>query len=114
MFQSGGQLHSEYFEYLNTFFNAAKDHPAEVIDRAVNIGKDLTYQPDAVKQMQVAIIDLGNQYIKVFAIKVKTLSAHDIDNLFKFMADMDNIKDYAPYKQLIDALDKINEAALAN
>ena len=109
-----GQLHSEYFEYVNTFAGLAKDHQEEVINKLVSISKDLTYGPGAPKQLQLILIQLGDQYTKAFAAKLKTLSAHDLDNLTKLMADRDQIKDFLPYQELIDGLDKINEVALAN
>ena len=109
-----GQLHSEYFEYVNTFAGLAKDHQEEVINKLVSISKDLTFGPGAPKQLQLILIQLGDQYTKAFATKLKTLSAHDLDNLAKLMADRDQIKDFLPYQELIDGLDKINEVALAN
>ena len=109
-----GQLHSEYFEYVNTFAGLAKDYQEAVINKLVTISKDLSYGPGAAKQLQLILIQLGDQYTRAFAIKLKTLSAHDLDNLAKLMADRDQIKDFLPYQELIDGLDKINEVALAN
>jgi len=113
IFQNG-PLHSEYIEYLNFFIGMAKDFPADVVGKAVDIGKDMTYDAGTGKQMQLAIVQLGVQHPKEFAAKVKALSAHDIDNLVKFLADAEDHKKYTEYQGLIDVLDKINEVQLAD
>ena len=98
-----GQLHSEYFEYVNTFAGLAKDHQEEVINKLVSISKDLTFGPGAPKQLQLILIQLGDQYTKAFATKLKTLSAHDLDNLAKLMADRDQINEVALANKFLDA-----------
>ncbi|HTI59866.1 hypothetical protein [Mucilaginibacter sp.] len=113
IFQNG-PLHSEYVEYLDFFISMARDFPAEVVDKAVDIGKDMTYDAGVGKQMQLAIVQLGVQHPKEFAAKVKALPGRDIDNLTKFLADAEDHKKYTEYQALIDVLDKINEVQLAD
>ena len=112
LFQTGG-LRSEYAEYVNFFMGMARSFPAEVTTKAVSIGKDMTYDAGAGKQLQRAIVQLGTQYPKEFAAKVKALSGKDIDNLAKFLADEQDHKRYTEYQGLIDMLNKTNESQLA-
>lgn len=109
-----GQLHSDSYSYISAFVSAATEHSGDVIDKLIVICKDISDRSEASKQLQKSLIDLGLHYPKVFAGKVKTLSAHDSDELARFMADMDDIKDYTPYQGLIDALDKTDESAFAS
>jgi hypothetical protein len=109
-----GQLHSDSYSYISTFVGAATGYSTEVIDKLIVICKDVADRSDASKQMQKSLIDLGLHYPKVFGAKVKTLSAHDADNLARFMADMDDVKDNTSYQGLIEALDKANETSFAN
>lgn len=109
-----GQLHSDSYSYISAFVGAATEHSTEVIDKLIVICKDLTDRSDASKQMQKSLIDLGLHHTKEFAAKVKMLSSHDADDLARFMADMDDIKDNTSYQGLIGALDKANETSFAN
>jgi hypothetical protein len=116
MFQAAnnGQLTSNSHEFIESFIDLAKTYPTQVVDKAINIGKDLTWEADATGYMQHGIVQLGNQYTKIFATKVKSLTEADQDKLIKFLADVENHKAYPEYQQLIDALAKTGEVKLSN
>jgi len=111
---NNGQLTSNSQGFIATFVDMAKNYPTEVIDKSVNIGKDLTHEADAIGQLQHAIVDLGNHYTKLFAKKVNSLSDKESDNLVKFLADAENHSGYTQYQQLTEELSKIGEVKLSN
>ncbi|HTK21826.1 MAG TPA: hypothetical protein VL442_20055 [Mucilaginibacter sp.] len=108
-----GELYSDNFKYIDAFISLAKNYPGEVIDKLINIGKNLKFRADATGQMQHSIVGLGNQYTPLFSKKLKALSIIEVDHLITFLADVENHKAYSEYQQLIESLQKIGENKLA-
>lgn len=108
-----GQLYKGSHEYITAFFELSKKHPAAVIDKSINIGKDLIWDADAVGDLQHSIVEMGNEHTSTFARKVNALTAQQRNNLAKFLADVENHKTYPEYQALIDALNKIHQVKLA-
>jgi len=111
---NNGQLYSSSHEYINTFVGLAQNYPAEVMERSISIGKDMKWEADAIGDMQKGIAELAVQNTKMFSTKVKALPAHDIDNLIKFLADEEGIKNDLQYQHLIDILRKQGHSGLAD
>jgi hypothetical protein len=108
-----GQLYKDSHEYITAFFELSKKHPAAVIDKSINIGKDLIWDADAVGDLQHSIVEMGNEHTSTFATKVNALTALQQKNLTKFLADVENHKAYPEYQALIDALNKVHQVKLA-
>lgn len=108
------QLYDESNKYIDSFIALAKDYPALVIDKSINIGRNLKWNADAINYLQDAIIELGINNTVMFSIKLNSLSLVEKMHLIKFLADVENYKAYPEYQRLINALTKIGEKALAN
>jgi hypothetical protein len=108
------ELYSESFKYIDAFISLAQNYPAAVINKSINIGKNLKWEADATGQMQHSIVLLGNQHIALFLKKIDTLSPIEEAHLIAFLADVENHKAYHEYQQLIESLQRIGENKLAN
>ncbi|MBS1524029.1 MAG: hypothetical protein JST19_00180 [Bacteroidetes bacterium] len=108
-----GQL-SDGFDYIEGFFRLAKYHPVAVISKAVDIGKDLKWDADAVNYLQHGIVELGNKFTRLFIQKVNSLSPKEQSNLITFLADVENHAAYPEYKQLIKAINDHGQKDLAD
>ena len=107
------QLYSDSFQYIDAFIALAKDYPTDVIDKSINIGKDLKWEADAIGDLQRSIVKLGNQNIDIFSKEVNALPTIETGHLIAFLADVENHKAYPEYQQLIEALQRIGENKLA-
>jgi len=102
------------FDYIEGFFSLAKNHPVAVISKAVDIGKDLKWNADAVNYLQHGIVELGNKYTRLFIQKINSLNPKEQTNLITFLADVENHHAYPEYKQLIRAINDAGEKGLAD
>jgi hypothetical protein len=107
------ELYGESYKYIDRFVGLAKFYPKQVIDKSVDIGKDLIWRADATGQLQQSTVELGVSHISIFIKKIKTLPKYKVDHLITFLADVENHKAYAVYQQLIDSLNKTGETRLA-
>lgn len=108
-----GQLYDGH-DYINAFLKLDQYYPARVISKAINIGKGLTWDADAINYLQSGIVDLCNRHIKIFIRKLKSLSPKEQSHFITFLADVENYSAYPAYKQLIKALTAVGEKDLAD
>jgi len=108
------QLYDNSHVYIESFAGLAKQYPTEVIDKSVNIGKDLKWDADAIGDLQHAIVEMGIGNTVIFSKKLKSLTAIQQSHLAIFLADEEGIKHDRTYQELIDALTKIGEKSLAS
>jgi hypothetical protein len=108
-----GQLYSRSDKFIAAFAGLASTFPAEVINKSINIGKDLIWQADATGYLQHAIVQMGNEHTNIFATKLNALPAPQQNNLVKLLADVENHRAYHEYQALIDALNKTHQPKLA-
>ena len=109
-----GQLYKNSLEYINSFFGLAQNYPDEIMEKSINLGKNMEWRADAIGFLQNGIMELATQRTQLFATKVKALPVHDIDNLIKFLADEEGIKNDLQYQHLIDILRKHGDSGLAD
>jgi len=108
------QLYKDSYQYIETFLSLSKVYPAKVIDKSIDIGRELVWEADATGQIQEGIVELGNENTRLFVNKVKSLTSDQKKHLITFLADVENHKAYTIYQQLIDSLKRINEPELAS
>lgn len=108
-----GQLYNDSYKYIEAFVKLDKYYPMQVIDKAVDIGKNLIWDADATGQIQQEIVNMGNKYIAVFIKKLESLASNEKAKLITFLADVENHKAYPEYQQLIQSLDNNGQHNLA-
>jgi len=108
------QLYSGGEKYIDSFAALAKNYPGAVIDKSINIGKDLQWEADGIGQLQGAIVVMGVNNTIIFSKRLKLLTVIQQSRLIKFLADEDGIKHDQTYQELINGLIKIGEKALAH
>jgi hypothetical protein len=109
-----GQLYNDSFDYIKDFFKLSKNYPVAVISKAIDIGKDLRWDADAVNYLQHGIVELGNKYTTLFIQKINSLNPKEQANLIIFLADAENHHAYPEYKQLIGAINDAGQKGLAD
>jgi hypothetical protein len=111
VFQTEGfdQLYSESYKYLNELERCSSSFPNEVINKCINIGKNLVWDADAVGQLQHISVTLNAKYISVFVNCYRKLNTKEQDNLIKFYADVENHNAYKIYQDLIDKLNSVGQ-----
>ncbi|HYV91268.1 MAG TPA: hypothetical protein VE978_05775 [Chitinophagales bacterium] len=107
------QLYSESYKYLEALEKCAATFPIEVINKCIDIGKDLGWDADAVGQLQQMSVDLAIKCTTVFVSKYKTLEGKEQNNLINFYADVENHNAYPEYQELINKLNSIGEKDIA-
>jgi hypothetical protein len=85
-----------------------------VIGKAINIGKDLKWEADAIGYLQNGIVKMGISQTRIFSEKLNLLPAKQKAHLITFLADEEGIKHDQTYQELINALTKTGEKSLAN
>ncbi len=108
------ELYKDSYQYIETFLSLSKVYPIDVINKSLDIGKELIWEADAAGQIQNGIVELGNEHTRLFANKVKSLTLNQRKHLITFLADVENHKAYTIYQQLIVSLKRINEAELSS
>ena len=108
------ELYSDSYEYITAFFKLSKYYPQQVMDKSINIGKDLKWNADAVGYLQHHIVILGNQQIKIFSTELRRLPESQVNGLITFLADVENHKAYSEYQQLINTLNQIGAKDLSD
>jgi len=108
------QLYTESNKYIESFIALVKNYPAQVIDKSINIGKDLRWNADAINYLQHGIVEIGISNTIIFSKKLNSLTPKQKGRLVKFLADVENHKAYPQYQQLINALTKTGEKSLAH
>jgi hypothetical protein len=84
------QLYSGSYKYITTFIELSKHYPDQVMDKAINIGKELVWDADATGQLQQAIVNLGCENTRIFLNKIKALPTSQTNQLIKFLADVES------------------------
>lgn len=107
------QLYSVSKEYIDALQQSANSFPKEAISKCVDIGKNLTWDVDAVIYLQQASVVLAAQYPKLFAEKYNTLNDIEKVNLIRFYADAENHSAYPEYQALVDSLKKNGSSNIA-
>ncbi|MES2110770.1 MAG: hypothetical protein V4577_18575 [Bacteroidota bacterium] len=108
------QLYDESNKYIDSFIELVKYYPVQVIDKVINIGKDMKWKADATGYLQHGIVKVGINQTKIFSKKLNSLSSKQKVHLITFLANEEGIKHDQNYQELINALTKIGEKALAN
>jgi hypothetical protein len=107
------QLYSNSYKYIEAFEHCATDFPTEVINKCIDIGKELVWDADAVGDLQQLSVSLAAKYPNVFIKKYNTLSSNEQDKLILFYADVENHDDYKNYQNLIDRMKKNGDYAVS-
>ena len=85
-----------------------------MINKSIDIGKNLRWEADAVGYLQHGIVALGNNYTSLFILKINSLSPEEQSNLISFLADVENHDAYPEYKQLIKSIKVAGRTDLAD
>ncbi len=109
-----GQLYQDSYNYIEDFFKLGKYHTVLVINKSIDIGKNLRWEADAVGYLQHGIVALGNKYTSLFILKINSLSPDEQSNLITFLADVENHDAYPEYKQLIKSIKAARRTDLAD
>jgi hypothetical protein len=107
------QLYMDSYKYIDVFEKCATNFPAEVIDKCVDIGKNLVWDADAVGQLQHISVNLAVSHTAIYVTKYKTLSSKEQSSLINFYADVENHSAYPEYQELINKLNLIGENNIA-
>lgn len=107
------QLYSDSHKYLNELEKCATNFPKDVIDKCIDISKNLVWDADAVGQLQHLNIKLFSQNVNVFIDKFNTLDNKEQDALINFYADVENHNAYKIYQNLIDKLNTSGQTAIS-
>lgn len=67
------QLYMDSYKYLEAFKKCATTFPIQVINKCVDIGKNLVWDADAVGQLQQMSVRLAIKHVTIFVNKYKTL-----------------------------------------
>lgn len=107
------QLYSVSYNYIDALQQCAASYPKEVISKCVDIGKELTWNADAVGYLQKASVTLAAKYPGLFVDKYKRLHENEKKKLIGFYADVENHSAYPEYQELIDSVKRIGSTAIA-
>ncbi len=109
-----GQLYKSSDNFIDEFFKLSRYHSVLVINKAIDIGKDLKWDADAVGYLQHGIVALGNRYTRLFILKINSLKPKEQSNLITFLADVENHDAYPEYKKLIKSINDAGRTDLAD
>ena len=108
------QLYSQSYEYVQTLKLCANNLPNEVVNKSIDIGKNLVWDADATGYLQHLIVELSYQNPNSFISKCKSLNTSEKDKLISFLADVENHKAYKIYQKLIDKLNELGYKEISN
>jgi hypothetical protein len=101
-------------EYIKKFADLVAHYPANVISKAINIGKDLEWDADAVNYLQDELVSMGKTHTRIFVKNIKALPTSQTNSLITFLADSENHASFPEYQLLIDKLKAMHQSILAN
>jgi hypothetical protein len=108
-----GQLYNESHEYIAALQRISKAYPQEVLRKCFAVGKDLTWDADAVGYLQHATVEIGVASPRTFAEEARKLTAPEQLKLFRFLADVESHRDYIHYPLLMKRLTETGASDLA-
>jgi hypothetical protein len=98
------RLYSGYYKYLQVVEMCATSFPKEVIGKCIDLGKNLTWDADAIGQLQTISVSIATKYLTEFIGKFNTLTQKEQDKLINFYADVENHNAFPAYEYLIEQL----------
>jgi hypothetical protein len=113
------QLYDSSHVYIYAFADCSDMFPAEVIDKSIDIGKNLVWDADAVSYLIHVSVMLATEHVQLFVEKYRLLTSKEQNNLLALYADVENHDAYSEYQILINVLysrgendiaQKLNEA----
>jgi len=108
------QLYTGSFKYLEAFEKCSTNFPKKVLNKCIDIGKNLVWDADAVGQLQHISVRLSVKFLSIFVNKYKSLTNEEQEKLITFYADVENFDHYSEFQELIDKLNNIGETDIAN
>lgn len=109
----GGQLYGTSHEQVTALKSIATTYPQAVLALCFGIGKNLTWDADAVGDLQYTTVEVGGRHPRAFAAEARKLKPAERQALFRFLADAENHRQYPQYQALITRLTESGAADLA-
>ena len=101
-----GNLYHGSFEILERVEGCVKYDPQIAGDKLIAICKDLREGVDAVGYIKLMTVRYGTHYPVLFAEKTHGLESSEMEDLIRFLADVENHRAYPEYQELINTLKK--------
>jgi hypothetical protein len=110
------ELYDKHEEHLNLLWNLSKKYPKKVLAIWLSIAKDVDEDgyADAIGILQLQLARYGSENPKQFSEALKKENKKDLLSIIRFMADMENHKQYHDYIKLLEKLKELNFIDLFN